>query len=150
MKSLKLFIRTFPSCPASVLSGVQPGWLQTFAMLSYAPVNRKWPSLAAGIKQEVRSRTKTIRRRNHMRRKLQTNFLQKIEKWTKWKQSKSLFVITLEADSRQQVVVGGDCVQTLPVPQLPNPTGVISTSCGQVMPDRKQKTDEVQTRLTTN
>lgn len=39
---------TFPSCPASVFNGVQPGWLQTFAVLSYAPVNRKCPSVAVG------------------------------------------------------------------------------------------------------
>lgn len=42
---------TFPSCPASVLSGIQPGWLHTLAVLSYAPVNRKWPSLAAPVKE---------------------------------------------------------------------------------------------------
>lgn len=43
---------------------------------------------------------------------------------------------TLEADSRQQVLVGGDCVQTLPVSQLPNLTGVITTSCCEVIPER--------------
>lgn len=44
--------RTFPSCPASVLSGIQPGWLHTLAVLSYAPVNRKWPSVAAPGRKE--------------------------------------------------------------------------------------------------
>lgn len=38
--------------------------------------------------------------------------------------------VTLEADSRHQVLVGGDCVETLPVSQLPNFTGVVTTSCG--------------------
>lgn len=46
--------------------------------------------------------------------------------------------ITLEADSRQQVLVGGDCVQTLPVSQLPDFTGVIATSCRQVIPECRQ------------
>lgn len=38
--------------------------------------------------------------------------------------------ITLEANSRHQVLVGGHCVQTLPVSQLPDFTGVITASCG--------------------
>lgn len=50
-----------------------------------------------------------------------------------------LFSFTLEADSRHQVLVGGDCVQTLPVSQLPNLTGVVTTSCRQVIPERTRR-----------
>ena len=45
--------------------------------------------------------------------------------------------VTLKAHGGHQVLVGGDCVEALPVPQLPHLTGVVSTSCGQVMPERK-------------
>lgn len=51
---------TFPSCPASVLSGIQPGWLHTLAVLSYAPVSRKWPSVAAPGGEEERKRLLTF------------------------------------------------------------------------------------------
>lgn len=50
-----------------------------------------------------------------------------------------LCFITLEANSGHQVLVGGDCVQTLPVSQLPNFTGVVTTSCRQVMPEKSEK-----------
>ena len=55
---------------------------------------------------------------------------------------------TLEADSRKQVLVGGDCVQTLPVSQLPNLTGVITTSCRQVVPEitEEQKNSDYEFR----
>lgn len=48
-------------------------------------------------------------------------------------------LFTLEADGGDQVLVGGDCVQTLPVPQLPDLTGVIATSCRQVIPEGKER-----------
>lgn len=48
-------------------------------------------------------------------------------------------LLTLEADGREQVLVGGDCVQTLPVSQLPDLTGVITTSCRQVMPVKTEQ-----------
>ncbi len=37
---------TFPSWPARVFRGDQPGWVHTLAVLSYAPVSKKCPSLA--------------------------------------------------------------------------------------------------------
>lgn len=39
---------TLPSCPARVFRGDHPGWVHTLAMLSYAPVSKKWPSVAGG------------------------------------------------------------------------------------------------------
>lgn len=62
----------------------------------------------------------------------------KKQKGNKIRLKKQNECITLEADSRQQVLVGGDRVQTLPVSQLPNFTGVITTSCRQVIPECRQ------------
>lgn len=33
--------------------------------------------------------------------------------------------------------MGGDCVKTLPVSQLPHLTGVVTASCGKVVPERR-------------
>lgn len=45
-------------------------------------------------------------------------------------------IFTLEADGRYKVLVRGDRVKTLPVSQLPNLTGVVTTSGCQVIPEK--------------
>lgn len=44
----------------------------------------------------------------------------------------------MEADGRQKVLVGGDGVKTLPVPQLPDLTGVIAAPGCQVIPETQK------------
>lgn len=97
----------------------------------------------AAHKQEVRSETGTGKRVKGLKLK---SFICNNEGQDPLKSSvgtNRAGELTLEADSGQQVLVGGDCVQTLPVPQLPHLTGVITTSCRQVIPESSNNTDNI-------
>ena len=48
-------------------------------------------------------------------------------------------ILTLKSNSRQEVLVGGDCVDALPGAQVPHLAGVIPTSCSRMPTGKKQE-----------